>query len=125
MSQRWKQVLAEALVGGSAHLPASVDLLRWLEVRELNAIGKIVPLVLNNRAIYAGDLAEISALSGGNIRDLRRLEKLGFVDETPSGFLDAWNEDVPMVLGGDNIFLFGQVSKKVLPARWEALPMRS
>ena len=112
LSQRWKQVLAEALVGGDDHLPASVDLLRWLGIRELNTIGKIAPLVLNNRAVYAEDLAEISALSGADIQDLRRLEKLGFVDEIPSGFVDVWNGETPVVLGGGNVFLFGEIGQK-------------
>ena len=112
LSQRWKQVLAEALVGGSEHLPSAVDLLSWIEVRDLNAIGKIAPLVLNNRAVYAEDLAEISALSGVDIQDLWSLEKIGFVDETPGGLLDAWDGDSPVVLGGDNVFLFGEVGNR-------------
>ena len=107
LSQRWKQVLAEALVGDSDHLPSAVDLLSWIEVRDLNAIGKISPLVLNNRAVYAEDLAEVSALSGVDVQDLWRLEKIGFVDETPGPFLDAWDGESPVVLGGDNVFLFG------------------
>ena len=112
LSQRWKQVLAEALVGDSDHLPSAVDLLSWIEVRDLNAIGKIAPLVLNNRAVYAEDLAEISALSGVDIQDLWRLEKIGFVDETPGGFLAAWNGESPVILGGDNVFLFGEVGNR-------------
>ena len=112
LSQRWKQVLAEALVGSSDHLPSAVDLLSWIEVRDLNTIGKIAPLVLNNRAVYAEDLAEISALSGVDVQDLWRLEKIGFVDETPSGFLDAWNGESPVVLGGDNVFLFGEAGNR-------------
>ena len=112
LSQRWKQVLAEALVAGSDHLPSAVDLLSWIEVRDLNAIGKIAPLVLNNRAVYAEDLAEISALSGVDLQDLWRLENIGFVEEEPSGFLDAWGGESPVVLGGDNVFLFGEVGNR-------------
>ena len=46
------------------------------------------------------------------IQDLWSLEKIGFVDETPGGFLDAWDGDSPVVLGGDNVFLFGEVGNR-------------
>ena len=117
LSQRWKQVLAEALVGGSDHLPFAVDLLSWIETRDLNAIGKIAPLVLNNRAVYAEDLAEISALSGVDLQDLWRLESIGFVEGGPSGFMDAWDGESPVVLGGHNMFLFAEVGNRRIGLR--------
>ncbi len=39
-------------------------------------------------------------------------EKIGFVDETPSSFLDAWDGRSPVVLGRDNVFLFGEVGNR-------------
>ena len=105
LSRRWKQVLADVFMGGDKHLPAAVELLGWLGTEELDAIGKIAPLVLNKRAVYADDMEEIGALSGVDLKILLRLKKNGIVDETPGFMLDVWNAGTQALLMGGTVHL--------------------
>ena len=105
LSRRWKQVLADVFVGGDKHLPAAVELLGWLGTEELVAIGKIAPLVLNKRAVYADDMEKISSLSGVDTKSLLRLKKIGIVDETPGFVLDVWNAGTRTLLTGGTVHL--------------------
>ena len=105
LSQRWKQVLAEALTSSNAHLPAAVDLLSWIGTDEINAIGKIAPLVTNNHAVYAESVSEISDLSGVDVRDISRLKKIGFLGEGPGPMLDVWRDEGPEIIAGNGVAL--------------------
>ena len=106
LTRRWKQVLAEALTHGD-HMPVAVDLLSWIGADEINAIGKIAPLVLNNRAVYAESVSEISELSGVAVREISRLRKIGFIDEGPGPMLDVWRDDGTgeEIIAGNNVAL--------------------
>ena len=105
LSRRWKQVLADVFMGSDKHLPAAVELLGWVGNEELEAIGKIAPLVLGKRTVYADDMDEMSRLSGVDTQTLLRLKKIGIVDETPNFVLDVWNAGTRSLVRGGNVHL--------------------